>query len=241
MLQKWEEKVEKKEAEKRSKIMPETIGSISLEPIPTPPNILYNNVGRVGIEIEARQEVIAEGENVIALDPQAHQECLQFIRTALTTNDPETACDVASVLKEVCSSGYADREAIWRDLVEFERQQFRSLVAGEPLETEQPTICLRSAPPIADSDNPQQPESPQPAPELELIASADAEALREIATLWWPEYYPEQVQVLITQMFGWNAPGTRYDAATITAWLIGEDVVVRKRITELVQQRSEGA
>jgi hypothetical protein len=36
------------------------------------------------------------------LDTEAHQECLEFIRTALASNDPQTACDVASVVKEVC-------------------------------------------------------------------------------------------------------------------------------------------
>ena len=78
-------------------------------------------------------------------------------------------------------------------------------------------------------------------PELEIIAPADAEKLREIATVWWDKYFPEQLQTLITQMFGWGAPGTKYDAATIATWLATEGAVVRERIGELIRRRSEGS
>jgi hypothetical protein len=54
---------------------------------------------------------------------------------------------------------------------------------------------------------------------------------------WWPEYYPEQIQALITQMYGWQAPGNKYDVATITEWLEGEDDLIRDRITELMRRR----
>jgi len=65
----------------------------------------------------------------------------------------------------------------------------------------------------------------------------DAEELRDIALVWWPEYYPEQMQSLITQMYGWQAPGTKYDMATLAEWLEGEDGLIRDRITELVHLR----
>ncbi|MEG4520992.1 hypothetical protein [Microcoleus sp. AT9b-C5] len=65
------------------------------------------------------------------------------------------------------------------------------------------------------------------------IAPEDAAKMRDIALVWWPEMYPEILQSLVTQMFGWNAPGTKYDAATVTAWLAGEDELVRDRISEL--------
>jgi len=55
--------------------------------------------------------------------------------------------------------------------------------------------------------------------------------------VWWPEYYPEQMQSLITQMYGWQAPGTKYDMATLAEWLEGEDGLIRDRITELVHLR----
>ena len=56
------------------------------------------------------------------LDPQSHSECLQFIRTAIAQNDPQTALDVASVVKEVCDCGYADRATIWAELSEAEQE-----------------------------------------------------------------------------------------------------------------------
>jgi hypothetical protein len=156
-------------------------------------------------------------------------DLLQMIRVATAEPDPEAArqatADILPILKNVCASGAANREKVWAALTE----------------TEQATFSELTAKPLVLADNPPKPEPVETAPESELITPADAEKLREIATVWWPEYYPEQIQALITQMFGWGAPGVRYDAATITAWLTGEDAVVRERITELVQQRSEGA
>ncbi|MEG5031164.1 AAA family ATPase [Microcoleus sp. AT8-B1] len=85
----------------------------------------------------------------------------------------------------------------------------------------------------------QEPREPEPVqvttPEPETITPADAEKLREIATVWWDEFYGEQLQNLLTQMFGWQAPGTKYDATTINAWLVTEDAIVRDRIGELWQ------
>jgi hypothetical protein len=56
MLQKWEEKVQKKEAEKRSTITPETLDNIDLEPIPPLTNFSYNNVVGGGTETEENLE-----------------------------------------------------------------------------------------------------------------------------------------------------------------------------------------
>ncbi|MEG4304875.1 phage/plasmid primase, P4 family [Microcoleus sp. D3_18a_C4] len=155
---------------------------------------------------------------------------VEMIRVATAEPDPEAArraaADILPILKDVCARGAANREKVWAALTESERTTFSAL----------------SAPPmIALTGNPQEPESLQPAPEPELIAPADAEKLREIATVWWPEYYLQQLQTLITQMFGWGAPGTRYGVATITAWLASEDAVVRERIGELIRRRSEGS
>jgi len=69
------------------------------------------------------------------------------------------------------------------------------------------------------------------------ISPEDTQKLRDIALIWWPEYYPEQLQNLLTQMYGWNAPGTKYDVAVITAWLTTQDELIRDRITELVNQK----
>jgi putative DNA primase/helicase len=73
----------------------------------------------------------------------------------------------------------------------------------------------------------------------ERITPEDAQAIREIAQLWWDDYYPEQIQSLITQMYGWQAPGAKYDVAILAEWLQGEDSLIRERITELIHRRGE--
>jgi hypothetical protein len=152
-------------------------------------------------------------------------ELVQMIWVAIAEPDPEsarrTATDILLILKDVCANGAANREKVWAALTDSERAIFSELTAK----------------PIALADNPQEPISPQPAPEPETIAPADAQRLRDIATLWWDEYFPEQLQTLITQMFGWGAPGVKYDPATITAWLATEDAVTRDRISELMRRR----
>jgi hypothetical protein len=75
----------------------------------------------------------------------------------------------------------------------------------------------------------------QPLPEK--VTPEDAQTMRDIARVWWLEYYPERIQGLVTQMYGWQAPGTKYDAATIAEWLQGEDDLIRDRITELMHRR----
>jgi predicted P-loop ATPase len=74
---------------------------------------------------------------------------------------------------------------------------------------------------------------------LEKVTDEDAQAIRDIALVWWREYYPEQMQALLTQMYGWQSPGTKYDVATLAEWLEGEDNLVRDRITELIHRRGE--
>jgi hypothetical protein len=56
MLEKWEEKVQKKEAEKRSAVTAGTVASTSLEPIPPLPNIFIDKVARGGMGFEENLE-----------------------------------------------------------------------------------------------------------------------------------------------------------------------------------------
>jgi putative DNA primase/helicase len=77
----------------------------------------------------------------------------------------------------------------------------------------------------------------QPQPLPKKVTPEDAQKMRDIALVWWPEYYPEQMQALLTQMYGWQAPGTKYDVATLAEWLEGEDDLIRDRITELIHRR----
>jgi putative DNA primase/helicase len=77
----------------------------------------------------------------------------------------------------------------------------------------------------------------QPQPLLCKVTPEDAQKMRDIALVWWSKYYPEQMQALLTQMYAWQAPGTKYDVATLAEWLEGEDDLIRDRITELVHLR----
>jgi len=74
---------------------------------------------------------------------------------------------------------------------------------------------------------------------LEKVTDEDAQKLRDIALVWWLEYYPEQMQALLTQMYAWQAPGAKYDVTTLAEWLNGEDELIRDRITELIHRRGE--
>lgn len=98
---------------------------------------------------------------------------------------------------------------------------------------------------IALPDNSQQPELTEttetaqtapPEPET-VITPEDAEQMREIALVWWSEQYPEALQSLITQMWGWGAPARKYSAVQIARWLQGEDELVKYRIGELMAIR----
>ena len=55
-LQKWEEKVQKKESEKRSAITPETLDETSLDSVTPLTNISYSNVAMGGTETEENLE-----------------------------------------------------------------------------------------------------------------------------------------------------------------------------------------
>jgi putative DNA primase/helicase len=79
----------------------------------------------------------------------------------------------------------------------------------------------------------------QSQPLSERITPEDAQVIRDIALVWWDDYYPEQIQSLLTQMYGWQAPGAKYDVAILAEWLQGEDDLIRDRITELIHRRGE--
>jgi hypothetical protein len=45
------------------------------------------------------------------------------------------------------------------------------------------------------------------------------------------------MQALLTQMYGWQTPGTKYYATTLAEWLQGEDDLIRDCITQLIHRR----
>ena len=103
-----------------------------------------------------------------------------------------------------------------------------------PEPTPEPT-----SPPAAESATESATESAAtPRAQQEVISEEDAEKLRDIALIWWLEFYPEQLQNLLTQMYGWKAPGTKYEVATIHQWLEGEEELVRERINQLISLKN---
>jgi len=77
----------------------------------------------------------------------------------------------------------------------------------------------------------------QSQPLSEKITPEDAQTMRNLALLWWFDFYPNQMQSLLAEMYGRQEPGTKYTVATITKWLQGEVVEVRDRITQLIRLR----
>jgi len=73
------------------------------------------------------------------------------------------------------------------------------------------------------------------------IDPVDAEKMREIASVWWEEYYPENMQSLIAQMFSWNAPGRKYIRYAIKRWLKSEDAQIQQRIVELLDLKESSS
>ena len=66
---------------------------------------------------------------IAQLDPATHTECLEFVRSAITSNDQQIAQDVAAILKDCYQRGYVDRAEIWAALTPIEQQQFQELLA----------------------------------------------------------------------------------------------------------------
>jgi len=61
-------------------------------------------------------------------DPILQKEAIEFIRLAIHRDDPKFARSLANTIKNICSSGQANREEIWARLTEWERERFRRLL-----------------------------------------------------------------------------------------------------------------
>jgi hypothetical protein len=68
------------------------------------------------------------------------------------------------------------------------------------------------------------------------IDPTDAEKMRDIASIWWQQYYPQGMQSLITQMFGWDSPGRKYIRYAIKRWLKGQSAQIQERIGKLLDE-----
>ncbi|MEG4302368.1 virulence-associated E family protein [Microcoleus sp. D3_18a_C4] len=152
-------------------------------------------------------------------------ELVGFIRAAIAESDRQFAKDIQAIITEVCKSGTVDRKQVWLALTLDEQAALTALLKPIP---EAPTETTPETAVKTTSET-----TPETAVEPALIAPIDAQKIRDIALIWWDEFYSEQTQTLIIQMFGWQSPGTKYDVATINQWLETEDELVRDRIRQL--------
>jgi hypothetical protein len=113
-------------------------------------------------------------------------------------------------------------------------------IAAEPLAPEsitpEPITPEAASTPLEPSASVEPTSNSVPTPNQ--ISSLDAEKLQNIALIWWPEYYPDQLQSLVAQMYGWDAPGTKYDVDVIAMWLESQDEVIRNRINHLISLKN---
>lgn len=181
-------------------------------------------------------------------------ELVTFIQTAVKTLDRELAIEVQGILKEVCSKKLVNRVDVWSRLTVEEKAEFTALVRPEQdyarrifraIECKSKAMArtikydlekdveLKKVDEIAviklvgTSFN-------EFLELVQLIDSQSAEKIREIALIFWTEYYPEHTQSLVTQMLGFGSPGTKYSQEIILEWLETEDEIVRDRITYLL-------
>jgi predicted P-loop ATPase len=171
-------------------------------------------------------------------------DLVEYIRLAIKAGDRETALDIQKILKEVCSQGAADRQKVWGNLTEAEKAAFLFLLSTPeptPEPTQEPTLeptLEATAEATLEPRLELTPAGEEVGATAGTIDEKDAETLRDIATIWWDEYYPEQLQNLLTQMYGWKAPGVKYQKEEIVNWLAGETAQVRDRINVLITEKN---
>ena len=183
-------------------------------------------------------------KNEVDQQPQQDREIaelVEYIRLAIEAGNRETALDIQTMLKEVCSKGAADRQKVWNSLTADEKTAFNGLISPDPTPESTMPTAERTAEPTVETVETVETATIAGAiaepNKSEGINEEDAEKLREIASIWWDEYYPEQLQNLLTQMYGWKAPGAKYQREVIVNWLTGETAEVRDRINLLIAEK----
>ena len=204
-----------------------------------PDNCKVDRLEKTEAEIEAEAE---------------ETELIDFIRYAIAENDSQFAALIQVILRDVCSKGAADRQKVWDALTEAEKVAFTALLSQptspttptEPIErkrrvitteptelTQAMTDALTGAPTDTPADVVVDVVGEPP-----RIEQFDAEKMREIALIWWDEFYPEQMQSLISQMYAWEAPGTKYSQEAIERWLETQEKLVQQRISEIIEAKN---
>jgi hypothetical protein len=141
-----------------------------------------------------------------------------------------------------------DRRKVWASLTEAEKVAFTGLLTPtpeptpeltpEPIPTSEP--ITEPTPPITTPVSAPRAESTAES-RAEQVSEKDAEKMREIATIWWLEFYPDRMQSLVSQMYAWKAPGTKYETAVIVQWLEAEDDLIRDRINQLISLKNNNS
>ena len=198
-----------------------------------------------------------------ATDSSTNAELVAFICIAIAENNSQFAIDIQVILRDACSNGPGDRQKVWDALTEAEKIAFTTLLSiptpptppTPPIPTSEP-ISEPTSEPISATPATPEPTSPPaaesatesatesaatPRAQQEVISEEDAEKLRDIALIWWMEFYPDRMQSLVSQMYAWKAPGTKYEVATINQWLEGEDELVRDRINQLISLKNNNS
>lgn len=207
-------------------------------------------------ESQTEQE-IQPAQPEIFEDDQKHEisELVNFIQTAIETGDRELAQNIQGILKESCSTGNVDRKQVWEALTELEKAEFTALVRLDQHYAQRLLKAIEcGSKAVARTINLDLKRDIDAGNVTEvaianiigvevfqkfqnlvaLIDPIDAEKIRDIALIFWTEYYPEHTQSLITQMFGRQSPGSKYSQEIILEWLETEDEMVRDRITYLL-------
>lgn len=204
-------------------------------------------------DIQPALPIISEVDH-LPLESSDVTELKTFIQTAIETGDHEFAKNIQGILKEACIRNATIRKQVWDALSEEEQVAFTELVRLEQNYAHRILSAIKfDSKAVAraieldlkrdiNAGNVTEAavakivgQSFQDFKKLVvLIAPIDAEKIRDIANIFWTEYYPEHTQSLITQMFGSGSPGTKYSQEIILEWLETEDELVRDRITYLL-------
>lgn len=59
------------------------------------------------------------------LEPQAHAECLEFVRAAIASGNPEFVSQIATIVRDCCQRGYTNKQQILDDLTPTEQKQWK--------------------------------------------------------------------------------------------------------------------
>lgn len=57
------------------------------------------------------------------LEPQTHAECLEFVRAAIASGNPEVVSQITAIVRDCDHRGYTNKQQILDDLTPTEQKQ----------------------------------------------------------------------------------------------------------------------